>query len=218
MNVVSVAGWAGFGFVLVAVVGNGLYLRAGLPFPMSGKPRDEVVTALRAVGPGLARTSVLVPASWLLLTVFGAGLWVAVKDASALPADIDGWALAGFGGILLQNATFGVVEGLRFGLAAAAHQAGGTDGLWALSNVLFGFNQMFLSTALLGYSVAGWLQGLMAPWLTVLGLVSAVALFVASSLSPYNAGGTSKLAVVGLVGWLGWVAWIVGVSTSLIRL
>ena len=75
VSVVSVAGWAGLGFTLVAVIVNMLYLRAGLPFPMSGKPRQEVVSALRSAGPGLPVSSVVVPASWLLLTVFGAGPW-----------------------------------------------------------------------------------------------------------------------------------------------
>lgn len=58
-----------------------------------------------------------------------------------------------------------------FDLAAVApHGRGPTVGLWALSNALFGFNQVFLAVALLAFGIAG--TGLLADrhgWLGYLG-------------------------------------------------
>jgi hypothetical protein len=115
----------------------------------------------------------------------------------------------------MQNATFACIEALRFGMAAAAtHDRGSMAGLQGFSNVLFGFNQVFLAIALLGFTAAG--TGLIPWWHTGLGYASAALLFVSSSASPYNAGGTHRIAVVGLVGWLGWIVWIVVYSTTLL--
>ncbi|MFI1918818.1 hypothetical protein [Nocardia sp. NPDC020380] len=88
-------------------------------------------------------------------------------------------------------------------------------GLWALSNVLFGFTQLFLATALLGFTATG---ALTSSWLTVVGYVSAALLFCSASAAPYNATATSRLAFVGGVGWIGWVTWIIANSIALLRL
>ncbi|MBE1582218.1 hypothetical protein ACFPOI_44140 [Nonomuraea angiospora] len=79
-------------------------------------------------------------------------------------------------------------------------------GLWSLSKVLFGFNQVFLAMALLGFSAAGAGAGLIPAWHMWLGYVSAALLFVSSLVSPYNAEGANRLGPVGLIGWLGWIA------------
>lgn len=84
--------------------------------------------------------------------------------------------------------------------------------------MLFGFNQVFLALALLGFTAAGAAAGLVPGWQAVLGYASAALLFVAASTSPYQAGGAHRqLALIGLVGWLGWVAWIVAYSIALLR-
>ncbi len=126
--------------------------------------------------------------------------------------------LAGFAGVLLQNATFAVVEALRFGLAAAARDGGPVAGLWGFSTVLFGFNQVFLAIALLGFSVAGAQAGLFADWHAWLGYVSAALLFVSASAAPYHVDGTNRVAPVGLAGWLGWITWIVAGGVTLLAL
>lgn len=87
-----------------------------------------------------------------------------------------------------------------------------------MSNVLFGFNQVFLALALLGFTVAGASADLIYSWQAVLGYLSAALLFLSSSASPYNAQGSNRTAVVGLIGWLGWAAWIVAYSITLLRL
>ncbi|MFE3193874.1 hypothetical protein ACFXHA_33070 [Nocardia sp. NPDC059240] len=89
--------------------------------------------------------------------------------------------------------------------------------MWTLSNVLLGFNQVFLALALLGFSAAGAATGFLAVWQVVLGYVSAALLFVSASISPYNASGTGKGAFIGFVGWLGWAAWIVAAGVTLVR-
>ncbi|WP_084510830.1 hypothetical protein [Nocardia lijiangensis] len=214
MSFSDVAGWSGLGFVLTALIVNLLYVRDGLPFPMSGKKMDEVVASLATVGDALKRPSMLAPLSWLCTTVFAAGmlsaLWTPTQGLGA-------WALVGFAGVLMQNVTFSCVEALRFGLAAAAeHGRGSTAGLWALSNVLFGFNQVFLAAALVGFSIAGTDTGFLPAWHGWLGYLSAALLFVSSSASPYNVEGTSRTALLGLLGWLGWIAWIIACSIALL--
>ncbi|MDQ7803603.1 hypothetical protein Q5425_07665 [Amycolatopsis sp. A133] len=199
------AGLGGLGFVLLAVVVNVCYLRARLPMP--GANPDGVAHGFAAAGDALKRPSVLAPASWLCTTAFAAGL------LSVLPG---AWALAGFAGVLLQNATFAVVEALRFGMAAAARDGGSPAGWWGFSAVLFGFNQVFLATALLGFSVAGAQAGFFAGWHVWLGYASAALLFVSASAAPYHVDGTNRLASVGLVGWLGWAAWVVAGGVTLL--
>ncbi|WP_040835611.1 hypothetical protein [Nocardia brevicatena] len=214
MNFAGVAGLSGLGFVLTALIVNIVYVRARLPFPMSGKDMDEVVGSLAAVGDALKQPSTLAPLTWLCTTVFAAGLmaelWRPDQGTGA-------WALVGFAGVLMQNVTFVGVEALRFGLAAAApHGRGATTGLWAFSNVLFEFNQVFLAVALLGFSVAGTGTGLLSDWHGWLGYLSAALLFVSSSASPYNTEGTNRTALLGLVGWLGWIAWIIIAGIALL--
>ncbi|MEU4341837.1 2-oxoglutarate/malate transporter [Nocardia sp. NPDC023852] len=214
MTVSDGAGLGGLGFVLTALVVNLLYVRARLPLPMSGKGLDEVMDSLAAVGVAVRRPSVLAPLTWLCTTIFAAGLATVLWESGQSPS---AWALMGFGGVLMQNVAFSCVEALRFGLAsAAAHDRGSTAGLWALSNVLFGFNQVFLATALVGFSIAGAETGFLPLWQQWLGYGSAALLFVASSASAYNAAGTSRTALIGLVGWLGWIVWIVASSITLL--
>lgn len=206
------AGLGGLGFVLVGIAVNVVYVRARLPMPMSGKSLEEVTDEFAAVGPALRRPSVVVPATWVCLTVFAGGLLSVLGPA-------DAWALVGFAGVVMQNVTFACVAALRFGVAsAAAHDRRSVAGLWGLGNVLFGFNQAFLALALLGFTVAGVSAGLVPGWQAVLGHVSAVLLFLAASASPYNAEGANRFAVVGLVGWFGWITWIVTYSVTLLRL
>ncbi|WP_410640355.1 hypothetical protein [Amycolatopsis sp. lyj-346] len=199
------AGLGGLGFVLLAVVVNVIYLRARLPMP--GANSGDAARAFVASGDVLKQASVLVPATWLGTTVFAAGL------LSVLPGP---WALTGFAGVLLQNATFAVVEALRFGVAAAARDGGPVAGLWGFSAVLFGFNQLFLAIALLGFSVAGAQAGFFAGWHVWLGYVSAALLFVSASAAPYHVDGTNRLAPIGLAGWLGWATWVVAGGVTLL--
>jgi hypothetical protein len=216
VSLIGLAGLGGIGFVLVAIVINVVHVRGGLPFPNSGQRLDEVAAAFASVGNALKRPSVLGPTSWLFTTVFAAGLLSALWRDGAGPG---AWALVGFAGVLMQNATFAAVEALRFGLASAAtHDRGSMAGLWSLSNVLFGFNQLFLATALVGFTAAGAGTGLIPAWQAWLGYSSAVLLFTSASASPYNDDGTNRIARVGLVGWFGWITWIVACGITLIRL
>ncbi|GAB2691958.1 2-oxoglutarate/malate transporter [Nocardia thraciensis] len=214
MTITDLAGLGGIGFVVLAIVVNVFYVRGRLPMPMSGRSLDEVVESFAAVGDALKRPSVLAPLTWVCTTVFAAGLLAQLWRGGT---GVGAWALVGFAGVLMQNVTFACVEALRFAMAAAArHDRGSTVALWALSNVLFGFNQLFLAVALLGFSVAGDGSGFIPGWHAWLGYVSAALLFVSSSASPYNVDGTNRIAAVGLVGWLGWAAWIVAYAVELL--
>lgn len=214
MRFTGFAGLGGLGFVATAIVVNFVYVRAKLPLPVAGASLAAATDAFAAVGDALRRPSVLVPATWLFLTVFAAGL---LSELGHGGPDPGAWALVGFAGVLSQNATFACLEALRLGLAsAAARDRGSVAGLWSLSNVLFGFNQLFLATALLGFTVAGTAAGLVRGWHAALGYVSAALLFLSASASPYNADGANRTAVIGLVGWLGWITWITAYSIVLL--
>lgn len=216
MTLTDLAGIGGLGFVLIAVIVNIVYIRGGLPLPSSGRGLAATIEDYASVGTALQRPSVLAPATWLMLTVFAAGLVAELwNDSSQTTA----WALVGLGGVLLQNATFASVEALRFALAEAATRArDSVAGFWVLSNVLFGFNQVFLATALLGFTAAGAGTDLIPVWHVALGYASAALLFLSSSTTPYNTTGANRIGLVGLVGWLGWISWIVAYSITLIRL
>lgn len=53
----------------------------------------------------------LAPAAWVTAVLFGAGVVNAMRRRAPDHAVV--WALAGFGGILLQNATFAAVTSVR---------------------------------------------------------------------------------------------------------
>ncbi|MBF6327846.1 hypothetical protein [Nocardia transvalensis] len=215
MSFTTWAGLGGFGFVLFAVALNVVYVRGGLPIPGSGKNFDAGVEAYGVVGEALKKPSVAAPAGWLFTTVFAAGLLSVLWRGGSGP---EAWALVGFGGVLMQNATFTCIEALRFGMASAAERnRDSMAGLWSLSNVLFGFNQVFLAIALLGFSIAGSSADFIPVWHAWLGYLSAALLFVSSTTSPYNAEGTGRTALIGLIGWLGWAGWIIACSVALLR-
>src|SRR5699024_8369808 len=164
MTITAIAALGGLGFVLLAIAVNVLYGRNGLPLPTAGGNLDETAKAFASAGPALRRSAVLAPASWLCLTIFAAGLLSQLWEAAADPSS-RAWALVGLSGVLLQNATFACIEALRFAVAEGALRARSTvGGLWTLSIALFGFNQVFLATALLGFTIAGVSSGLVPVW------------------------------------------------------
>ncbi|NYE70784.1 hypothetical protein [Microlunatus parietis] len=216
MSITSLAGLAGLGFVLLAVVINVVYLRVGLPMP-GARLSLAATEALAGAGQRIKAPSVFAPAGWLCTTLFAAGLLGALWRHDQLASN--SWALVGFAGVLMQNAAFMVVEALRFGMAEAARQGrASVAGLWVFGNVLFGFNQVFLAVAVLGFTAAGATLGLIPAWHAWLGWISAALLFASATVAPYNADGTNRVAVIGLIGWLGWAAWIVAYAITLLRL
>jgi hypothetical protein len=98
--------------------------------------------------------------------------------------------------------------------SAAQLAAGGVAGLWGFYTALFGFNQVFLATALVGLSMFGIRTSAIARWHARIGFLAATLLFVTATTSPY---GVNPLALLGLVGWLLWLVWIVAYSIILIR-
>jgi hypothetical protein len=90
-------------------------------------------------------------------------------------------------------------------------------GIWALHNALFGFNQVFLATALVGFSMAGVRAATVARWHAIAGFLAAGLLFAAATTSPDGMDGVNPLALLGLVGWLLWLVWILAFSTLLLK-
>jgi hypothetical protein len=130
----------------------------------------------------------------------------------------DPWSLVGLTGVLMQSVVFTSVEATRLALTSAAeHDAGGVAGLWSLYTALFGFNQVFLATALLGLSMFGIRNGAIARWHAGTGFLAATLLFATATTSPYGIDGVNPLALLGLAGWLLWLVWILAYSIILIR-
>ena len=211
------AGLAGFGFVAILIVANLLLTEAGFPTPSEAVTPDEI-TAFFAAGSGSLRlASALLPAAWLLATVFAVGVCACLRRDER--AGLDPWAVVGAAGVLMQSVVFTGVEATRLAVAAAAgHGAAGVAGLWGLHTALFGFNQVFLATALLGLTISGRRAGVIARWHAGVGLLAAALLFVTATTSPYGVGDVNPLALLGLAGWLLWLVWIVAYGIVLIRL
>lgn len=213
----TIAALGGFGFVLLAIAVNVIYGRSGLPLPTVGGDLEETCEAFASAGPALRRSAVLAPASWLCLTIFAAGLLAQLWETAPGPG-ARAWAVVGLSGVLLQNASFALVEALRFAVAEGALRArSAVGGLWTLSIAVFGFNQVFLATALLGFTISGVSSALVPVWHAVIGCFSALLLFVGASATPYRVSGPNRSGMLGLIGWLGWIIWIVSYSVLLLR-
>lgn len=195
-------GYAVIGFAAVIVGANVVAVRAGLPLP--GASLADVGDFF-ATSAAVGLSSALTPLAWLLATIFGASAVTALWHAERV------WALTGFAGVLLQNATFAAVIATRLAMTAG----GDTATLWALHNGFFALNGTFLAIALIGLSVAGARAGLLRPWHAVLGYVAAGLQFASASLAFTVVGG--NLGFVGLAGWVLWVGWLVAYGVTLLR-
>jgi hypothetical protein len=206
------AGIAAIAFAATIVTTNVVLVPAGLP--RTGTAIGEVAAFFAANGAVVGTSTVLGPIAWLAAAVFGAGVVTAVwrRDAEDHAAM---WALAGLGGILLQNATFTGVVALRLALATTSGR--GADVLWPLHDALFTLNGTFLALALVGLTIAGRRAGLIASWHGVLGLAAAALLLTSATLAPLVVAQPGPLGLLGLVGWLLWVVWLVAYGVALLR-
>ncbi|GAA3746197.1 hypothetical protein [Micromonospora maritima] len=216
MRYARLAGLAGIGFVVILIAANLLLTVAGFPAPSDAVSVEEVTTIVAAGSGSLRLASALLPTAWLLATIFAVGVFVRLRrDAPARP---DPWSLVGLAGVLMQSVVFTGVEATRLALMSAArHDTGGVAGLWGFHTALFGFNQVFLATALVGLSVSGARAGAVPRWHAGTGLVAAALLFVTATTSPYGVDGANPLALLGLAGWLLWLVWIVAYGVVLLR-
>ncbi len=208
----KVGGLAGIGFAVAIVLSNAVLAPAGLP--RTGADPGQVEAFFAVAGDLVGLASMLAPVAWLLVLLFGAAAVAAVRASGAAAAEA--WALAGFAGLVLQNATFTGVVAIRVALASTAGD--GAAVLWPLHDALFTLNGTFLATAMLGLSVAGLRAGLVRPWHAALGLCAAALQFTSAVLTPLIIGDSGPLALPGLAGWLLWVVWITGYGVALIRL
>ncbi|TDC43286.1 hypothetical protein [Micromonospora sp. KC213] len=212
----KLAGVAGIGFVVILIAANLLLTAAGFPTPSQAASVDEITTVFAAGSASLRLASALLPTAWLLATIFAVGVCVGLRRDET--SRTDPWSLVGVAGVLMQSVTFTSVEATRLALMSAAqHDAVAVAGLWGLHTALFGFNQVFLATALVGFSMSGIRAGAVARWHAGVGLLAAALLFVTATTGPYGVGGVNPLALLGLVGWLLWLVWIVAYSIVLIR-
>ncbi|MEV6062640.1 hypothetical protein AB0L62_21790 [Nocardia asteroides] len=205
-----IAGLAGIGFALVIVGANLVLVPAGLPKP--GTDPDQAVAFFQDNRDLVASALAPTPLAWFCAVLFGAGVLATLRSAERDTGT--GWSLAGFAGLLLQNATFTVIVGLRYALAT---EAGVVPALWVLQDALLALNGTFLALALVGFTYAGRLGGLLRPWHVWVGFLAAAPQFAAAVLTPWVIDGPGALGFVGLSGWLLWVVWFVAYGIALIR-
>lgn len=207
----SIAGLAAIVFAVAILGANLIAVPAGLP--RTGAEIGSVASFFASEGSSIGLSVALGPTAWVAAVLFGAGVVSAARRSAQDDAFV--WALAGFAGILLQNATFTVVTSLRLALASTA--GAGAESLWPLHDALFTLNGAFLALALLGLTVAGRRIGLTPRWHGALGLLAAALLFASATLAPLVVAHEGPLGLLGLVGWLLWVVWLVGFGLALLR-
>ncbi|WP_067456452.1 hypothetical protein [Nocardia alba] len=205
-----VAGIAGIGFALVILGANLILAPAGLPKP--GTDADTAIAFFVDHRDLVALAMAPVPLGWLCAVLFGAGVLVALRQAERTAGT--GWSLVGFAGLLLQNATFIVIVGIRYALGTSGGDGGA---LWALHDALLALNGTFLATALVGLTIAGRLGGLVAPWHAAIGFLAAALQFTAATLAPLIIDHAGPLGLLGLSGWLLWSVWFITYGVALVR-
>ncbi|MFC8386456.1 hypothetical protein [Nocardia sp. NPDC057272] len=205
-----VAGIAGIGFVLVILGANLILAPAGLPKP--GTDSRTAVTFFVDHRDLVALAMAPVPLGWFCAVLFGAGALAALRPAERTAGT--GWSLVGFAGLLLQNATFTVIVGIRYALGTSSGEGGA---LWALHDALLALNGTFLATALVGLTVAGRLGGLVKPWHAAIGFLAAALQFTAATITPLIIDHDGPLGLIGLSGWLLWSAWFIAYGVALLR-
>ncbi|MFD0557277.1 hypothetical protein FB566_2537 [Stackebrandtia endophytica] len=204
-----IGGIGAIGFATMIVLGNAIALPAGQPAP--GADMADVTAYFSTNGGIVGTTAALIPAGWLLITIFGAAVvaitWRGERDRG------EAWALVGFAGVLLQNGAFVVVIASRIALVADPESVA----TFALHDAIIALNGTFLATALIGLSMCGRRSGIIPNWLAALGFLAATLQFAGATLSyPVTQNGGS-LGPIGLTGWLIWVVWLVAYGIRLIR-
>jgi hypothetical protein len=198
-----VGGVAAIGFATLIGVANLVLVSGGFPTP--GADLGRVAQYFSGKRVPLSVACAACPTAWLLAVMFGGAAVVAIGPrASDLGA---AWALAGFAGLLLQNATFTAVVALR--LALAKTRGEGAQTLWAVHDAALTLNGSFLALAMVGLTLAGHDAGLVGPWHAAIGLLSAALLFTSATLAPLVVEHGGRLGLIGLAGWLFWVVWLV---------
>lgn len=212
MRFLRIAGFAGIGFTLVLIVANIFLLSSGFPAPSEVVEPGRLAEITAGSESTLRGASAFLPVTWLLASIWAAGVFAAQSGGDRTRGEA--WSLLGLAGVLLQNVTFAGVEAIRLALTAV-ESSDTLAGLWTLYNGFFGFNQVFLALALLGFSVSG-LRGRTIPrWHAAIGLTGAAALLASATASPLAT--VNPLSLPGLVGWLLWVVWIAVYSVAMLR-
>lgn len=90
------------------------------------------------------------------------------------------------------------------------------QGLWALRNALFAFNQGFLAIVVAGLTHAATSDRLVHRWFRPAGLAGAALLLVVP-IGAVRSANTGDLIAVGGLGFLIWIVLLVASGTALIR-
>ncbi|GAA5058144.1 hypothetical protein [Nocardia callitridis] len=205
-----IGGVAGLVFAATIVAPNLILEPAGLP--RVGAELDEVTAFFTTKSDVVGWSLYFLPTAWLSLTIFGAAAVAALWPRER--ATGSAWSLVGFAGMLLQNATFVGISGIRLALTTTTDRSG----LWTLHNAMFTVNGTFLALAMLGLSLAGLRTGTIARWHGTLGLIAAAGQFLSATLVAPIIDHTGPLTLLSLASWLLWVVWIVAYGVTLIRL
>lgn len=117
------------------------------------------------------------------------------------------------------GALFGSQLAVLVALTATAGEIADTDlvqGLWALRNALFAFNQCFLAIVVAGLTHAATSDRLVHRWFRPAGLAAAALLLVVP-FGAVRSADTGDLVAIGGLGFLIWIVFLVASGTALIR-
>ena len=114
---------------------------------------------------------------FILLTVFGAGLWTTLRDAERERGEA--WAIVGLLGATATSATYTVAAAVTMALVRVANATTtGQDAvvvaLFNVQDLIFELGVVFIVLFLVGFSLAGQRTRAMPAWLAWIGYVSAV--------------------------------------------
>lgn len=193
-------------FVAIVAGVNVAYGITGRPF--AHDPIEQLPPYMTEYGTVLAVGASMATIAWVGLALFAAGL--VVSSWVARRGHIEGWALVGLVGVVMQNAIFAAVVSTDVALLARVRAAAEADALldlWALHNALMSVNGISLVIVLVGFSLAILRTGLAPHWLAGAGLVAAALILTGPLQVAAGAQGTNAVGpfLVGFVIWLAWV-------------
>jgi hypothetical protein len=210
-----IAGLSAIGFVTVVVIANVARLAAGAPPAVNARP-DEITAYYLDHTTTFRIASALPPLAWLLLAIFAAGAFAAIRRVERERGEA--WSMVGVVGIVCLIVLFGGVVATEIALTAAATPTETTAGIWRLHHAYFQINSIGIAIAVTGFSVGGLRTATIRPWHGYLGLAAAALLVPAAMLAPLTSTGDHPaLAAFGLCGFGLWLIFVTTYGVVLLR-
>lgn len=215
MSFRRVAGWAGIAAVVAFVAGSFMV-------PQPPAIGDAATTAAKISDfyvdhhAGLWTASLILGAGFVLILVWGAGMWASVGRSEQ--ASGEAWsvaALLGLAGVVILSILSTAINDALALLDGLPGDPGTLLAVYGVGYSLAALTGLLAVPVLVGFSLAGARAGLVPAWLSGLGLVGAAlgalgtpAAFVTS---------TTIWSLIGLAGFLVAMVWILVTSILMVR-